>query len=265
MGDVRRAGRSLLLVTVLALASCASQDGSGNAFPGGAVPDYQLGGAYEPPADVGVVVRDASDEPAEGIYSICYLNAFQTQPGEERSWLAADLVLEVDGEPVTDPDWPDEYLLDTGTDAKRAAVADRIGTAIDGCADSGFDAVELDNLDSYLRSEGRLTLDDNVMLARTLAERAHDLGLQVGQKNAAEESAALQDAGFDFAVAEQCVEFEECDAYTDVYGEAVLAVEYPEESGLPDPCAVDGRPASTVLRDLELVTPADPGYLYRAC
>jgi hypothetical protein len=227
--------------------------------------DYQLGGAYAPPEGVGVVVRDASDDPADGLYSVCYLNAFQTQPGEQGPWLAGGLVLEVDGVPVADPAWPDEYFLDTGTEARRASIAERIGTGLQSCADRGFDAVELDNLDSYARSGGRLTLADNLDLATTLAGRAHDLGLLVGQKNAAEDSAALKEAGFDFAVAEQCIEFQECAAYRDVYGEAVLAIEYPEESGIGDPCDVTDRPASTVLRDRELVPPDDPGYLYRAC
>ncbi len=246
------------------LVACAPQtDVAG--FPAGAPLDYQLGGAYEPPAGVGVVVRDASDDPADGLYSICYLNAFQTQPGELSAWRAEGLVLEVDGVPLADQDWPDEYLLDTSTDAGRGAIAERIGKGLESCADRGFDAVELDNLDSYVRSEGRLTLADNLELATTLAGRADDLGLLVGQKNAAEESAALEAAGFDFAVAEQCVEFEECGAYTDVYGQAVLAIEYPAESGDADPCAAPDRPESTVLRDRNLVTPGDPGYLYRDC
>ncbi len=245
------------------LVACAQTDITG--FPAGASLDYQLGGAYEPPAGVGVVVRDASDEPADGLYSICYLNAFQTQPGELPAWRTEGLVLEVDGVPLADPEWPDEYFLDTSTDARRGAIAERIGKGLESCADRGFDAVDLDNLDSYARSGGRLTLADNLDLATRLAGRAHDLGLLVGQKNAAEESAALKAAGFDFAVAEQCMEFEECGAYTDVYGEAVLAIEYPAESGDADPCAAPNRPASMVLRDRNLVMPGDPGYLYQDC
>lgn len=235
-------------------------------FPAGARIDYQLGGAYPPPEGVGIVVRDVMDSPAEGIYSVCYVNAFQTQPGRSAQWLADGLVLEDDGEPVADPDWPDEYLLDTGTPQHREEIAERIGAELGQCAERGFDAVELDNLDSYARSDGLLDLGDNVALATALVERAHGLGLLAGQKNTAEESATLRDAGFDFAVAEQCVEFEECSAYLDVYGPAVLAIEYPAESSrTEDPCRSTDRPASTVLRDRDLTTPGNPAYLYRAC
>ena len=40
--------------------------------------------------------RDRSDDPAEGLYSICYVNGFQTQPGELDTW-PDDLVLQSGG------------------------------------------------------------------------------------------------------------------------------------------------------------------------
>ncbi|MHA7276730.1 endo alpha-1,4 polygalactosaminidase [Arthrobacter sp. Hz1] len=255
-----------VLIAGLALAACSPQnDTVADGFPEDAQFDYQLGGAYKPSPGVSVVVRDVSQEPADGIYSICYLNAFQTQPGKSSSWMTDGLVLNVDGEPLADPDWPDEYILDTGTEANRVLIAERIGEGLGQCADRGFDAVELDNLDSYSRSAELLTLADNVELARALVLKGHNLGMLVGQKNAAEESPVLKEAGFDFAVAEQCIEFNECSAYTDVYGTAVLGIEYPEQSGVADPCAADDRPAMTILRDRLLTVPGDTGYLYRRC
>ena len=46
--------------------------------------DYQIGGDYPPPAGVSVVSRDwFSGRPAaDPAYSICYVNAFQTQANE---------------------------------------------------------------------------------------------------------------------------------------------------------------------------------------
>ena len=41
-----------------------------------------------------VVVRDSTDMPEPGLYSICYVNGFQTQPGAE--WTVELLV---DGAP----------------------------------------------------------------------------------------------------------------------------------------------------------------------
>ena len=48
--------------------------------------DYQIGGAYTPASNVAVVSRDRTDSPAAGKYNICYVNAFQTQPGEQSFW-----------------------------------------------------------------------------------------------------------------------------------------------------------------------------------
>ncbi len=121
--------------------------------------DYQLGGAYEPAPEVQLVARDRTDAPADGLYSICYINGFQTQPGEQELW-PADTLLTIGGELVFDSDWPDEVLLDTSTNAKREAVLGIVGPWIEGCARDGFDAVEFDNLDSFTRSHGVLTIDD---------------------------------------------------------------------------------------------------------
>lgn len=235
--------------------------------PAGATPDYQLGGAYEPAAGVGIVGRDRSDDPAEGLYSICYVNGFQTQPGELESW-PEDLLLQRDGAPVFDPDWPDEALLDTSTDDRRQRVAEVVGPWIQGCADAGFDAVEFDNLDSYTRSADALSLEDNLALAKLLVDIAHDSGLAAGQKNAAEDAARLhEDAGFDFAVVEECGAYDECAAFTDVYGEHVVDIEYSDElpRAFAEMCVDDESPPSMVLRDRDLVTPGHEEYVFETC
>ena len=51
-------------------------------FPVNGNVDYQLGDAYTPPSGTQIVSRDHTADPASGIYNICYINAFQTQPGE---------------------------------------------------------------------------------------------------------------------------------------------------------------------------------------
>jgi len=235
--------------------------------PAGATPDYQLGGGYEPADGVGIVGRDRSDEPADGLYSVCYVNGFQTQPGELESW-PSDLLLQRDGEPVFDPDWPDEALLDTSTDDRRQRIAETVGAWIEGCATSGFDAVEFDNLDSYTRSDDALALDDNLALAALLVDVAHASGLAAGQKNAAEDAVVLHErAGFDFAVVEECAVYEECGVYTAVYGDAVIDIEYSDElpRSFDEMCADADSPASMVLRDRDLVTPDVEGYVFETC
>lgn len=231
------------------------------------MPDYQLGGAYDPPSGVGIVGRDRGARPAPDVYSICYVNGFQTQPGELADW-PDDLLLQRDGEIVFDPDWPDEALLDTSTGERRDRIAEAVTPWIEGCADAGFDAVEFDNLDSYTRSEGSLSLDDNLSLAGILVDAAHAAGLAAGQKNAAEDAALLQErTGFDFAVTEECAAYEECGAYSAVYGDRVIDIEYTDE--LPRPfaemCADGSSPASMVLRDRDLVTPDDRAYVFETC
>jgi len=252
--------------------------------PAGAAFDYQLGGAYDPRAqgrpdlaEVTVVERDRTAEPAGLGYDICYVNGFQTQPGESADWAAdADLralLVQRDGEPIVDENWPDEFIFDT-REPNRAALAEIVGGWIEGCAADGFDAVEIDNLDSYLRSDERMTFDDNRALAGEYVRAAHDAGLAIAQKNTAEHTAELRDVGFDFAVTESCWRWEECASYTDVY-ETVYDIEYLSEDGLgegqegmdrfAEACASDDRPATFILRDLDLVTPDAPGYHYARC
>jgi hypothetical protein len=236
--------------------------------PVGAGLDYQLGGAYDPPAGVGIVVRDSTDPPAAGAYSICYLNGFQTQPGDSERLLADSpaLILTDDGVPVRDENWPDEFLFDTSTATSRAGVAALLLPLLSNCARAGFDAVEIDNLDSYTRSAGRLSEADNLALAALLVEGAHDAGLAIGQKNAAELAAGLAGT-FDFAVAEECDRWQECGLYTAAYGDRVLAVEYSDDlrEDFAAACAVPGRPLSMILRDRDLVAHDAHGYVYESC
>jgi hypothetical protein len=235
-------------------------------FPAGAVADYQLGGAYPPPAGVAVVSRDSSEEPAPGLYSICYVNGFQTQP--DADW-PDDLVLhDASGEPVIDPAWPDETLLAIGSAATRERIAERLKSTVDGCASAGFRAVEFDNLDSFTRSGGLLDQADAVAFATRLVGLAHDAGLAAGQKNTPQLGADAREViGFDFAVAEECDQFDECADYTAVYGDAVIDIEYTDELRRPfeEVCADAATPRSTILRDRDLVPAGADGYRFAHC
>jgi hypothetical protein len=252
----------LAFACVAALAGCAPTAAE---FPGGAIADYQLGGAYEPDAEVGIVARDSTEQPAEGVYSICYVNGFQTQPGAE--W-PPELLVSVNGDPLTDPNWPDEYIIDISTESSRADAAAVQFTSIERCAAAGFDAVEFDNLDSYSRSEGHLTLGNAVEFATLLVEHAHHLGLAAGQKNTGELGTTGRDEiGFDFAIVEECDQFEECDAFTEIYGDRVIDIEYVDDLRRPfaQLCADASAPASTLLRDRQLSPRGADDYVYEHC
>ncbi|OXY92670.1 endo alpha-1,4 polygalactosaminidase [Streptomyces diastatochromogenes] len=221
--------------------------------------DYQIGGAYPPPAGVRIVSRDRSDSPAPGLYNICYVNAFQAQP-EERSFWPADLLLrDAHGKVVIDEDW-DEPLLDLRTPAKRERVAERVNRWIDGCAKKGYDAVEPDNYDSYTRSHHLLTAADATAFMRLLSRHAHARHLAVGQKNTAELTGQRRRAGLDFAVTEECGQYDECEVYAKAFDDRVVDIEY-TDSGLRKALARWGDRLSIVRRDVDVSTPGKPEYV----
>ncbi|TXS45478.1 hypothetical protein EAO75_21765 [Streptomyces sp. uw30] len=268
---------------VIAVGGCTASDGEDGAAPdrstagpGGqgkvVLPepglgfDYQIGGAYPPPRGVEAVSRDRTAKPAPGVYNICYVNTFQAQPDAEEWWQARhpDLLLrDDDGSLVVDQDW-DEALLDISTAAKRERLAGIVGKWFDGCAAAGYQAIEADNLDSHERSDGLLTADDNVAFGKLLAARAHAAGLAIGQKNAASLARQGRDLGFDFAVAEECGQYDECDAYADAYDDRVFVIEY-RADGLAAACKGWGEELSVVLRDLDVVSEGEAGYRRRTC
>ncbi len=221
--------------------------------------DYQIGGAYPPAHGVRVVSRDRSGSPAPGLYNICYVNAFQAQPGERSGWPADLLLRDGHGRLVIDEDW-DEPLLDIRTPAKRSRVAARVNRWIDGCAKKGFDAVEPDNYDSYTRSGRLLTAADAVAFMRLLTGHAHARDLAVGQKNTAELTARREAAGLDFAVTEECGQYDECEVYAKAFDDLVVDIEYTER-GLRRALARWGGRLSIVRRDMGVSTPDAPEYV----
>jgi hypothetical protein len=197
------------------------------------------------------------------------MNAFQAQP-EELGWWRShypSLLLRGGGRPVIDNAW-NEQLLDTSTVAKRRSLAGIIGRWIDRCARVGYRAVEPDNLDSWTRSGGALTAADNLALARLLIARAHAAGLAIAQKNAAELARTGRRIGFDFAIAEECQAFGECDRYLSAYGDRVIEIEYPDngrERNFELACRLRGNRISIVYRDRDVTPAGHPGFIERRC
>lgn len=233
--------------------------------PAGAPFDYQIGEPYPPHPETRVVSRDRGAAPAEGLYNVCYVNAFQAQPHELSWWRSTHpglLLRDGEGHEVVDEEW-DEVLIDISTDATRAALAEVVGGWIDGCAADGFDAVEPDNLDSYTRSHGLLDRADAATFATLLAERAHDAGLAIAQKNDTDLAPEGRTIGFDFAVAEECGRWDECDAYADAYGRLVLVIEYADDHF--DAACAGWPELSVVRRDVDVSAPGDHPYRYAVC
>jgi len=242
--------------------------------------DYQIGGAYAAASGVAIVDRDRLAAPAPGKYSICYVNAFQTQPDDAVWWTTnhSNLLVKKNGKYVIDPEWPDEYLLDTSTAAKRTALMAIIGPWIDKCARDGFKAVEPDNFDSWTRSKSVLTKAHNTAFAKLLVQRAHAANLAIAQKNTIELAPiGVSQIGFDFAIVEECQVWSECEAFTDVYGNQVYEIEYNDNDrdadGNPvDPisffnaaCSARGSKISIIYRDRDVVPVGDGDYEYKWC
>jgi hypothetical protein len=250
-------------------ASDSSQSPSGTVKlpPTGVGFDYQIGGPYTPPAGVGVVSRDNSESPAKGLYNICYINAFQSQPGDstpddQGKWQGLLLKGDDDGL-AEDPDWGGEYALDITTQAKREALAQKMDETIDSCAEKGFNAIEPDNYDSYQRFDG-LTEAEAEAYISLLAQHAHEKGLAIAQKNTAELAPKAKSLGLDFAVTEECGAYSECGDYEKAFGDHVVDIEYSSE-GLNAACTDEASKFAIVERDEGVASPSNGDYVRKTC
>jgi hypothetical protein len=255
--------------------SAAAQAGSGAPTaaaaeyappPANAPFDYQINEPYDPPAGVRVVSRDHDASPASGRYNICYVNGFQTQSEAANWWKTnhSDLLLRHNGKLVTDDDW-NEIMLDITTAAKRTALAEIVNGWIDQCADKKYQAVEIDNLDTYTRADGALTQAQAVAYVTLLVSHAHGKGLAAAQKNTAElADTGRSKIGFDFAIAEECANWNECQDYVDVYRDHVIVIEY-DSTNYKKACNGYGATLSIVRRDRDVTAPDSAKYVYQSC
>jgi hypothetical protein len=197
--------------------------------PPGAEVDYQLGGAYRLPEGVRVVVRDRTDPPARSGYSICYVNAYQTQPGTLRWWRRHHprlLLRDILGVLVHDRDGGPRCC---STPRRRTVDVSSPGWSGGGSTAAPSRATGRWSRTTSTRSRARglLTRADALAVARLLAVRAHSAGLAIAQKNLASVSRTERlQIGFDFAGAEECEVWRECDRYARAYGQHVIETEY---------------------------------------
>jgi hypothetical protein len=271
-------GAGIALLVAVAVAAVAGGTTGPQLPPTNAKFDYQIGGDYPPPPGVTVVSRDwFLGSALRDAYSICYVNAFQTQdddPGvdrpDERSNWPRNLVLTHLGE---DPNWGGEYLIDISTAARRKQASAWMRPMVQRCAKKGFEAVEFDNLDSWTRFddtplEGKVPFGrpEAIAYAELLADLAHANGLAAGQKNTVElpQAVARGRIGFDFAIAEECGRWDECQGYRDVYGDHIIVIEYRPQD-FAKTCKQFGSRLSVVLRDVLVTRPGSKTYRYRAC
>ena len=188
---------------------------------------WQLQGALGTSYDVSVYDIDLFDTPAATIASlqasgkkvVCYFSAGSAEQwrSDFARFLPEEMGKTLDG-------WPDERWLDIRSENVRQIMRDRLELA----ADKGCDGVEPDLVEAYTSDSGfPLTQEMQLDFNRFLAQEAHLRGLAVGLKNVVELIGELG-AEFDFAVNEQCHEYDECSGYAAFIqsGKPVFNAEY---------------------------------------
>ena len=263
---------ALLMSVALVLAACGESDSGTSettttsetevaqrpalaSIVGDASWQWQLQGDINTAYDVDVYdidLFDASQDVidqlrADGRTVICYFSAgsFEQWRDDADAFPAAAIGNTLDG-------WEDERWVDT----RDATVREVLAARLDLAAERGCDGVEPDNVTAFQNESGfELTADDQLDFNRFLADAAHDRGLLIGLKNDLSQITALVDS-FDFAVNEECLQYDECEAYAPFVaaGKAVLNAEY-DDSAVNDP---DGTCAAAEAAGLRtLILPLD--------
>ena len=173
--------------------------------------------------DIDLFDRSAGDVAslhAKGRKVICYFSGGSYEGGrpDSSSFPQAVLGSVLDG-------WPNEKWLDI---RRIDLLGPIMKKRLDLCRQKGFDGVEADNVDGYSNSSGfPLKAADQLAYNRFLATEAHARGLSIGLKNDLGQAAALEPS-FDFAVNEQCFQYNECNLLSPFLnaGKAVFNAEY---------------------------------------
>jgi len=167
---------------------------------------------------------DTSDETIRTLHAagrkvICYFSA-----GSYEDWRtdAGDFPSSVRGKALDG--WAGEQWLDIRSDTLHSVMLARLDRAVS----KGCDGVEPDNVDGYTNDTGfPLTAADQHRYNLFIADAAHERGLAVGLKNDLDQILELV-ASYDFALNEQCHEFDECDKLQPFVtaGKPVFVAEY---------------------------------------
>lgn len=150
---------------------------------------------------------------------ICYFSAgsYENWRDDANSFTASDYGRNLDG-------WEGERWLDIRSANVHSIMIARLDLAVS----KGCNGVEPDNMDGYANISGfTLTADDQLAFNRFLANEAHQRGLSIGLKNDLDQIPQLVEY-YDFAVNEQCFEYDECEALAPFIdeGKAVFNAEY---------------------------------------
>jgi hypothetical protein len=262
---VRTVGRcaAAFALIALVLAACGGDDGDDGARPSltaASTWQWQLQGELDTSYDVDVYDIDLFDtDPSviaglqtDGRIVVCYFSA-----GSFESWRpdADEFAPEALGDTLDG--FEDERWLDVRDPTVRTVAEGRLDVAVE----QGCDGVEPDNVGAYRNDTGfDLSDDDQLAFNRFLAEAAAERGLLIGLKNDLEQIPELVDV-FDFAVNEQCHEFDECEVYAAFVDQdkPVFNAEYARRF-VDDPESICARSIALGLRTLLLPLDLDNSF-----
>jgi hypothetical protein len=202
---------------------------------------------------------------AASVKVVCYMDA-----GTYESWRPDRYKFpnSVKGETVSG------FANERWLDIRQTAILLPIMKARAGiCRSRGFDAIEWDNIDGYSNDTGfnrsdnpssYITPQDQITYDTDLAQIAHQLGLSVAFKNDVNQAGQLA-SHFDFAIDEQCFEYNECNLDINAFiahNKAVFEVEYnPVAEPFPTFCpAANAGGLSSAFADVNL-----DGRLWETC
>jgi hypothetical protein len=214
---------------------------------------WQLTGTLDLTVDAGVYDIDLYDtQPAtiaqlhaQGRKVICYVDtAYEPGRPDSNQFTAAVLGNGIVG-------WPGQKWVDFRSSVVRNIIKGRFDLA----KQKGCDGLEPDDVDAISNNPGfPLTANDQLDFCRFLATEGHARGMSVGLKNNLDQVPMLV-ADFDFAVNEECVQYNECGSVSPFItaGKAVFHAEYQPANKLSMICGVT-QPLqfSTVLKNLNL-------------
>ncbi len=190
--------------------------------------DWQLTDPYDLTRDVAVMDIDPDNHTkaeiaaltARGITTICYVSVGTIEDWREDLSAFPESVIG-----RTYGDWPDERFLDA---RQRNVLVPLMQARFARCKDMGFAAIEPDNQDVHSNDSGYpISEADTVAYLNALADAAHEMGMQIGQKNVPELTGRLINK-MDFIVTEGCHVDGWCDdvlAYASA-GKPIYAAEY---------------------------------------
>lgn len=274
VGQVRALLRATLLSSLAACSAAPTGDGGGadagqDGGPGqadggaGGLPwrpapgtswQIQLSGALDTTVGAAIYDVDLFDQPAAAIAAlhaldrkvICYFSAGSYEDWRpDRDAFPAAVI----GNPLQG--WPGEWWLDV----RAQAVRDVMGARMDLAVQKGCDGVDPDNVDGYANGSGfPLAAADQLDYNRFLASAAHARGLAVGLKNDLDQVADLV-AAFDWAVDEQCFQYDECSLLQPftAAGKPVFEIEYGTQALATAICpTANGLGFETLVKHLAL-------------